>query len=384
MQYQLITDNDGLARYCASASTADYLAVDTEFVRTRTLYPLLGLVQLYDGKDIALVDVTCIDALQPLSELLTNPDVVKVLHSCSEDLEAFYRHLGVLPAPLFDSQIAAGLVGMGTSLGYAKLVETMLEVSLDKGESRTDWLARPLSAKQLHYAANDVLYLYQLYPALRAAADAKGVSQWVMVDTAFMGEKRIQPVQPELAYLRFKNAAKLRGKSLAALKLLAAWRVKMAQQRNLALNFVVREANLLAIAQSLPASKQALHGIQGLSPQEIRKHGADLLDIIASVEAMEPEYYPPRMPRLVDNPEYKRLSKDIRDLCQRKGDELAIPVEMIGSKSQVNQLLSWHWFELDETRQMGRLPDLLSTWRGDVLRQGLSELLGRPLPDSAA
>ena len=171
MQYNFITSNQALADFCQQASQAEAIAVDTEFVRTRTLYPQLGLIQIYDGKQLVLVDPLSIDDFSSLTELLTNPNVVKILHSCSEDLETFWHAFKVMPSPIFDSQFAASIVGMGPALGYAKLVEIMLDVIVDKGESRTDWLARPLRDEQCDYAAKDVLYLFQLYPELKARVE---------------------------------------------------------------------------------------------------------------------------------------------------------------------------------------------------------------------
>ena len=143
---------------------SDILVLDTEFVRTRTYYANLGLIQAYDGKRLALIDPVSITDLSGFWQLLSNPNIVKLVHSCSEDLEVFAHYGQCQPTPLFDSQLAASVAGLGHGLGYAKLVEMCLDVSLDKGESRTDWLKRPLSDAQLQYAANDVYYLYQLYP----------------------------------------------------------------------------------------------------------------------------------------------------------------------------------------------------------------------------
>ncbi|MEP2603560.1 MAG: ribonuclease D, partial [Paraglaciecola sp.] len=178
MQYTFITDTQALNDFCLQASKEQAIAVDTEFVRTRTLYPKLGLIQIYDGKQLVLVDPLSIDDFSSLQSLLTNPKVVKVLHSCSEDLEAFWHALKVVPAPIFDSQFAASIVGMGPALGYAKLVEMMLGVVVDKGESRTDWIARPLSEQQCAYAANDVLYLFQLYPELKSKVEQQQKLPW--------------------------------------------------------------------------------------------------------------------------------------------------------------------------------------------------------------
>ena len=149
MQYQLITTFEQLDKVCKAAQRQEAVALDTEFVRTRTLTPHLGLIQLYDGHQLVLIDPLAIDNMQPFISLMENTAVVKVLHSCSEDMEAFLTAFGTVPTPVFDTQLAGSMLDMGPSLGYAKLVELLCDISLDKGESRTDWLARPLREAHL-------------------------------------------------------------------------------------------------------------------------------------------------------------------------------------------------------------------------------------------
>ena len=166
LAFEYISNENALALLVAQYEQAPLLVLDTEFVRTRTYYAKLGLIQAYDGKTLALIDPVAIKDLSPFWALLTNKNIIKLLHSCSEDLEVFAHYGECQPTPLFDSQIAASLAGMGHGLGYAKLVEQCLSIELDKGESRTDWMKRPLTDAQLQYAANDVSYLYQLYPQI--------------------------------------------------------------------------------------------------------------------------------------------------------------------------------------------------------------------------
>ena len=167
--YQYIDTYDALRNYCQQAEQQLVIAVDTEFVRTRTFYPQIGLVQIFDGIDVVLIDPIAIDDLSPLKALLTNPNVIKILHACSEDLETFEYAMGIMPEPLFDSQVGAQLAGLGNSLGYGRLVELLQGVVLEKGESRTDWIRRPLSPKQLQYAAEDVIYFIAVLPQVSRA-----------------------------------------------------------------------------------------------------------------------------------------------------------------------------------------------------------------------
>jgi ribonuclease D len=388
MQYNFITSNQALADFCQQASQVEAIAVDTEFVRTRTLYPQLGLIQIYDGKQCVLVDPLAIDDFSSLTELLTNPNVVKVLHSCSEDLETFWHAFKVMPSPIFDSQFAASIVGMGPALGYAKLVEIMLDVVVDKGESRTDWLARPLRVEQCDYAAKDVLYLFQLYPELKARVEDQNKLSWVHAEIAHLSAKKQALIPLDSVYLTIKNNWKLSNKAVLILKKLAAWRTSTARLRDMALNFVVREENLVSIAMLQPSSKNELRAIQGMNSHEVRIHGDALLAIVADCQKVREEDYPPMIKRLNDIDNYKNTTASVKKLCISIAEKYAIPPELVGSKKQINQLLKWCWFNKDETRDMGLQPDLLSSWRRALFVNELvnietlnlsSELLGEYL-----
>ncbi|GGD63809.1 ribonuclease D [Lacimicrobium alkaliphilum] len=375
MQYQFIESEQELADYCRQASLKSFIAVDTEFVRTRTLYPRLGLVQLYDGEQLALVDPVAISDLTPLKNLLTNESIITVLHACSEDLETFWSAMGIVPTRVFDTQVAAAMLNMGSSLGYAKLVEEMSGVILDKGESRTDWLARPLSQQQLHYAANDVLYLFNLYPQLAEQIEQQQKTAWVFAEVLQVIAKKQAVLPLECAYLTVKNNWQLKGRALLVLKRLASWRLQTARERDIALNFVLKEQAMLELARRQPGSKNALHGITDLMPQDIRRHGDSLINVISQALSLPPEHYPAHVERLVDFPAYKKTSKALRDLCVKVAQQNGLPVEMLGSKKQINQLLKWLWFELDESKLMGLKPDLISGWRAPLLKDGIDRIL---------
>ncbi|MFT6991201.1 MAG: ribonuclease D [Paraglaciecola sp.] len=376
MQYNFITSNQELADFCQQASQVEAIAVDTEFVRTRTLYPQLGLIQIYDGKQLVLIDPLAIDDFSSLTALLTNPNVVKVLHSCSEDLETFWHAFKVMPSPIFDSQFAASIVGMGPALGYAKLVEIMLEVTVDKGESRTDWLARPLRIEQCDYAAKDVLYLFQLYPELKARVVEQDKLSWVYAEIAHLSVKKQTAIPLDSVYLTIKNNWKLSSKAVLILKKLAAWRTSTARLRDMALNFVVREENLLSIATLQPTSKNELRSIPGVNPHEVRIHGDALLSIVADCQNVSEDAYPPKVKRLNDIENYKNTAASVKKLCLEIAEKHAIPPELVGSKKQINQLLKWCWFNQDETRDMGLQPDLLSSWRRALFVNELVKIEG--------
>lgn len=380
MQYQLITTYEQLEKVCIAAQRQEAIALDTEFVRTRTLTPHLGLIQLYDGHQLVLIDPLAIENMQPFVSLLENEAVVKVLHSCSEDLETFLTAFGTLPSPIFDTQFAASVLGKGPTLGYAKLVEMLCDVSLDKGESRTDWLARPLREAQLSYAANDVLYLLPCYQQLAAEIKQAGKVHWIFDEIALLGAKKRAQMPEDFAYLQIKNNWRLNAEQLTVLQALAAWRLHTAREKDLALNFVFKEGHLFEAAQRLPDSKSGLSRINGINHQSIRRYGDTIISLIDDARAkyaQTPENL--RLPvvlRLIDVPKYKKALSDLKVISEKIAQENGVSSDVIASKKQLNQLLKWYWFQVDETRVQGLMPDVLSTWRAPLFMPHVKALLG--------
>jgi ribonuclease D len=186
---------------------------------------------------------------------------------------------------------------------------------------------------------------------------------WVYAEIANLSAKKRTPIPLDSVYLTIKNNWKLSSKALLVLKKLAAWRTSTARQRDMALNFVVREENLVSIAMLQPSSKNELRSIQGVNPHEVRIHGDALLSIVADCQSVSEEAYPPKVKRLNDVEEYKNTAASVKKICLNIAEIHDIPPELVGSKKQINQLLKWCWFTQDETRDMGLQPDLLSNWR---------------------
>ena len=380
MKYQLITTSEQLRNVCAMAARHAAIALDTEFVRTRTLTPRLGLLQLYDGEQLVLIDPIQISDMQPFIALMENPDVVKVLHSCSEDLETFLNAFSTVPTPVFDTQFAAALLNIGPSLGYARLVEILSGVVLDKGESRTDWLARPLSEKQLHYAANDVLYLLPVYETINKQITELGKLGWVFDEMNTLVAKKAASMPPEYAYLLIKNNWRLNTEQLTVLQHLAAWRLGMAREKDLAINFVLKESIMYEIAMRLPDNRNSLSHVTGMIGPTMRRFGEVILEIVNKAREefrdLPAEKRVPSPSRLVDFPGYKKNLA----LLKQAADDIArnqnVPVEVIASKKQLNQVLKWYWFDIDETRVQGLLPDLLTGWRAPLFASYLDKILG--------
>ena len=365
-----IDNNDALNELCISYANAPFLAIDTEFVRERTYYAALGLIQVYDGKTLALIDPLVIDDLSPFWQLMVAPHIVKVLHAGSEDFEVFKHYGDVIPSPLFDSQVAASLVGLGASLGYAKLVEEFCEISLDKGESRTNWLARPLSDSQLSYAANDVYYLHQLYPVLKQRLiDADKVEICQQECQRLANKSNAKNALDK--YLDISNAWQLEGQQLAILKALAAWRQYEAIKRNLAQGFVIKDGELFLIAKFMPTSNNALRTIEALHPMLIKRHGKKILSLVEQTIATKT--MPEKLTRLVDYAAYKKTFKAIKSIVEEIATNVDIPKEMIASKKLIHEVLSFYWKGQHERSNV--CPVLMSGWRGELLGDKIKTLL---------
>ncbi len=375
MQFQFIQTQDAFENCCRAALNASYVALDTEFVRTRSFYPKLGLIQLYDGENLSLIDPLKIKDWALFQALLSKESVIKVLHSCSEDMEVFWHHFKTVPNSVFDTQFAAGLLGLGNSLGYAKLVAEFLDVELDKGESRTDWLQRPLSAEQLQYAANDVLYLFKLYPMLKEKIDERARLQWIFDEMAQLAVKKSHALPAEFAYLTVKNNWQMHGRSLAALQLLAHWRMTKARTEDVALNFIIRETSVLEIARKCPADKRTLANLGCLSGKELRLHGDEILALIKQANDVDKSTYPQKVQRLCDVPGYKKTLHGLRDICLKIAETNDVKPELLASKNQLNQFLKWRWFEINELKVSNITPDLATGWRKALVYNDLIRFL---------
>ncbi|MBU2923997.1 ribonuclease D [Colwellia sp. 4_MG-2023] len=376
MQYQLIEDFISLQTLCQQYSKASVLAIDTEFVRTRTFYPKLGLLQVYDGKTLALIDPIAIDDLSPFWQLLTNENIVKVLHACSEDLEVFLTSANCKPVNLLDSQIMMSFLGHGLSIGYAAMVEHFTGIELDKSESRTDWTRRPLSAKQLDYASADVEHLFNIYPKLVTLLEQVDRFHYAQQETQLLIERKFTPVDENLLYRQMKLAWRLNAKQLNILQHLAKWRYQQAKIRDLPLGYVVKENTLMAVAANIPASLSAMSKLDGAEVLDIRHKGKAMLAIVQEANKDKEASYPKKIQRLDEYPGYKQIFKQVKSFIKAIGDKHDLTVENLASKKQINQFLTWY-FDLNEAKKYsentGVYPDILIVWRKELFGELLQD-----------
>jgi len=360
-----IESSEQLAPYLQALSSSPVFAVDTEFVRERTLTAQFGLLQLFDGENLLLIEPDVALECEQIWQMLANPKQLKVLHAANEDLELFLHVKGCLLKHVLDTQLAAAFLGMGNALGFGNLVEQQLGVVLDKSHARTNWLKRPLSAQQLIYAADDVRYLLPVYQSLVTPLQEQGLYAFCLAESQRLADSKSLP-DPELAYLNVKNAWQLSPKQLALLKLLAEWRLALAQQKDLALNFIVNDHALIEIARRWPDSMDRLSAITELKPHEFRRHAKSLLRLVAEAHNVPSQLYPDKITRIIDLPGYKskqkQLAKQVAEVAQQHG----LPAAVLASKKQIGQYLLWQY-----RRQQGSssdsLPLLAQGWRDQLL-----------------
>ena len=363
MQYQWIKTKEQLDTVCEAARQQSVVMLDTEFVRVRSFYPKLGLIQLYDGETVSLIDPLSIADMGAFRELLVDQSVLKVLHACGEDLEVFLHHFNAAPEPLVDTQLMAAFLGFGVSVGFAALVNEFVGVELDKSESRADWLARPLTAKQKDYAAADVLYLLPVFEQLKAKVDEQGWWQASLEESLSQIDKRKRPVELDRAYLNVKAAWQLQPNQLATLKLLASWRLEEALRRDLALNFVCRDNDLLTISKlGLINPRRMVE--EGVDEKMLQRHGNKLSQLVKQAYALDESEYPAAIVPISEYPGYKQLFKTLKDVVSGVASQTGLAAEFLASRKQLNQLISWVWKKQCAPESA---PEIITGWRAELV-----------------
>ncbi|MCR8932557.1 MULTISPECIES: ribonuclease D [unclassified Pseudomonas] len=363
-----IRDNESLAQFCAEWQQLPFVALDTEFMRVDTFYPIAGLLQVGDGKRAYLIDPLTINAWQPLAALLENPAVLKVLHACSEDLEVLLRLTGSLPAPLFDTQLAAAYLNLGFSMGYSRLVQSVLGIELPKGETRSDWLQRPLSETQISYAAEDAVHLAEVFVELQPRLSADKFA-WVLEDGAELVANLRRETDPYEVYREAKLAWKLSRAQLAVLRELCAWREREARARDLPRNRIIREHSLWPLARTQPDNLAALGKIEDMHPRTVRQDGQFLLDLIKRSGSVGPDQWPPAVPEPLPI-EAAALIKRLRALGQAEAERLGIAPELMLRKKTLEALIKSGFPEGPY-----QLPESLRGWRRELMGQKLLDSL---------
>ncbi|MDM3871155.1 ribonuclease D [Porticoccus sp. W117] len=356
-----------LAELCDQWSQLDHLAVDTEFIRTDTFYPILGLLQVSDGEQCWLVDPLAIEDMLPFAELLVDRRVVKIFHACSEDLEVLRHSMGVVPKPIIDTQVAAAFVGYGFSLGYAALVGDVLDIQLDKHETRSDWLQRPLTEAQCRYGAEDVYYLVEVYRRLLAQLQQR--LPWVQSDMAELLTKAGSEGDNGEYYRRIKGAWQLNAQQLTLLQALAEWREDMAREQNRPRNRVVSDKQLLEVARRQPKDMAGLAACGVKHPGSQRRYGDAILLLVDDISTLDRQYWLKPLPQPLPR-EAGVWVKQLRAIQNELAEELQLAPEILARKADLEAIIASAY------KGAAQLPEhWLGSWREELLAEKMLSAL---------
>lgn len=361
-----VDDNTHFLSLCEQWQHVSFLALDTEFIRTDTFYPIAGLLQVSDGHTNYLIDPLKVTDFSAFATLMQNPNITKVLHSCSEDLEVFDRLVGVLPSPLFDTQIAAAICGFGFSLSYQRLVEALLNIHVEKGETRSNWLQRPLTQSQCHYAALDVEHLPKVYRLLVDRLTELGRETW-LYEECLAGITKFHQSEPY--YKKVKSAWKLSASQLGLLNLLTTWREQQARARNVPRGRILKDRSCFDIAAKPPRNQTELSLIEDINSKMIRIDGDSILSIIeqSKVQAVSLPVLPRPLPK-----ESGTALKQLKQLAHQRAEQLNVPVELLVKKRDYEAILRSGLRDGNY-----QLPASLIGWRKDAVANDLLALLNR-------
>lgn len=335
----LITTTDELAAFCRSLAGADYIAVDTEFLREKTYWPQLCLVQVAGPKEAVAIDPLSEDLdMAPLYELMADSGILKVFHAARQDLEIFHHLTGQVPTPLFDTQVAAMVCGFGDSVGYETLISRLTGARIDKSSRFTDWSHRPLTDRQLSYALADVVHLRPAYEKLRRRLQRTGREQWLAEEMAVLNAPSTYLADPDAAWMRLKVRAS-KPRFLGVLRELAAWREREAQRRDLPRNRVLRDEALLEIAAHAPTTVDELARTRGMGRGFAEgRQGQDVLEAVQRALAIPEADLPAVEPREEAPGGLAPIVELLRVLLKMKCDENHVASKLVASAADLEAI----------------------------------------------
>lgn len=365
-----ITTEKDLVKLADNLKTCDTLWIDTEFVRERTYFHRLGLIQVAGKGICAAVDPIAIKNIDPLLEIIANQETLKVFHAGKQDLEILFRLCGGVIRPVFDTQVAASMVGWGAQISFAKLVRKVTGKTISKAETYSDWCRRPISQSQIEYALNDVRYLVPVYEKLVKTLKKANRMDWLKEELEKLTDiKDYELPDPRMQFLKVKNARTLKAKNLGVLLELAAWREIEGIKRDSLPRFIIRDETLLALAQNVPKNLEDLVGIRGLHNRERASSGPSLLKAVEKGLKIPEEQIPPI-------PESKRtqtllgVEELLAAYIQIRSEELKIEPHVLSDRRQIHEFVRQY-------QQNGNLNDhpLLKGWRRELIGSDLYAIL---------
>ena len=361
---QYIDTPEQLDELCQKIAIAPWIALDTEFLREKTYYAKFCLLQIATPEWVACIDPLALKNLEALLEVIYNPKLVKVFHSCRQDLEIFYQLTGKVPTPIFDTQIAAPLLGMQENPGYAMLVSTLLNINLNKAYTRTDWTLRPLSPQQLKYAADDVIYLCKIYEMMQAKLAKLNRLDSLEEDFKALYNPELYEVKPENAWKKIKGKKKLTGKQLSIVQSLTQWREQLAKSKNKPKNWLIRDDLIIELAKLQPTTMKDLGLVRQINDTLMRRHGALLCQLIS--KALEKEVHPLKETtnKFKKTPQEEAVLDVLSALVKMRAEDNTINPNMLAPRKELEQLL----FGVDDC-------PLLNGWRFEMVGKELQAIL---------
>ncbi len=337
---QYIDTPGQLATLCEQIKKEPWLALDTEFLREKTYYPKFCLLQIATPEWVACIDPIALPQLESLFEAIYNPAIVKVFHSCRQDLEIFFQWTGKLPSPIFDTQVAAPLLGFQDNPGYAMLVSSLLSVNLNKAHTRADWSKRPLTEAELEYAADDVIYLCQIYQIMVQKLTALGRIDWLKNDFAELTNPALYKVDPETAWFKIKGKNKLTGKQLSIIQTLAQWREKIAQAEDRPKSWLLRDELLFDLAKLQPETVQELANVRGINERSVNRYGKELCQLITAAKNRPPVPLHEKDRSAKKSQQEEAILDILTALVRVRAEENALNPTILASRKDLEELLS--------------------------------------------
>jgi ribonuclease D len=335
------------------------IGVDTEFIREKTFFARLCLVQVAAPDRVYCVDPLAGNSMQPFWDATFGK--TWVVHSARQDIEVIFQSSGAMPAALFDTQIAAAFLGMQPQVGYAGLVKELFDVEIPKSHTRADWSQRPLPDALLHYAVEDVEYLLPAYECLRERLEKAGRLEWAEQDSALLLDESLYAFDETQAVQRLKGARNLRGQRRSAAERLAVWREAEAARRNRPRQWIMRDSVLLEIALALPRTLAALRAIEGVPEKLVNRVGEELLAVVARSASDSHDYQPPPAP----SEQQKKLMKSMQSTVAECAGELGISPELLAPRKELSGAI------LSEQRESR----VFQGWRRELIGDRLLQLL---------
>jgi ribonuclease D len=337
---QYIDTPGQLATLCEQIKKEPWLALDTEFLREKTYYPKFCLLQIATPEWVACIDPIALPQLESLFDAIYNPAIVKVFHSCRQDLEIFFQWTGKLPSPIFDTQVAAPLLGFQDNPGYAMLVSSLLSVNLNKAHTRADWSKRPLTEAELEYAADDVIYLCQIYQIMVQKLTALGRIDWLKNDFAELTNPALYKVDPETAWFKIKGKNKLTGKQLSIIQTLAQWREKIAQAEDRPKSWLLRDELLFDLAKLQPETVQELANVRGINERSVNRYGKELCQLITAAKNRPPVPLHEKDRSAKKSQQEEAILDILTALVRVRAEENALNPTILASRKDLEELLS--------------------------------------------